>query len=595
MNRSDEVISKRVGAVYVDFRGAARLFALTSQFSSDVLQPPRRHSRFQRPASPQLARRQLSHCGVRERDSGNGILNSPAGGADNTRAAGTGAARRKNLKQLTKWGTGLVMATIAAGALSLSHRATTVTAAESWVTSAPAAASYGIWTPSRFDTCTKAQHDAYFVIGPDGKKYPTWHPPIDPVTGCSFGHEHGRDPKQSVLWQTKQIQQYFYFDANRNGVMDPAEEAVAGLPFGYAAERTNEYMAAKSIPTHRHEDHVGHKVEFANGEPDLATHQMSNLPNGGVWIGKLGNGVVQNDTGARCFFLAKVHQGVTTADAFTNNLHEVFYFAACTHANRAYQQQISIAEMVPFGSPGEFSVFEPMCGRSARGTAARKVVLGVNAMNKLYPSGPGVREIITRECVEYGFLVPDGRWSGNFYEAWPGTLRVATNSGRELAGRVNLLFDVEDAARYYYPDTVKAIRGYTNTEAGPNRGFSMDLCYDMSLARAGRRARGGVCDWATKYGTIAGITWDDPRSGFRGLHRGMYFTPAVLDNATGPEVWYTDPFGTSAKTQPFPGSIRQHISQARMNYSTFIGGIPIDPRVVDRVHADGEGRVHAPN
>lgn len=52
---------------------------------------------------------------------------------------------------------------------------------------------YGIWTPSGTDTCTQAIHDSYSVVGPDGLRYPTWHPPVDPATGCTFGHEHGRD------------------------------------------------------------------------------------------------------------------------------------------------------------------------------------------------------------------------------------------------------------------------------------------------------------------------------------------------------------------------------------------------------------------
>jgi len=64
-------------------------------------------------------------------------------------------------------------------------------------------------------------------------------------------------------------------------------------------------------------DHVGHKVDFVNGEGDLATHQMSSATTGGAWVGKLGDGVVANDTGVRCYYLAKVHQGVSTADAFT--------------------------------------------------------------------------------------------------------------------------------------------------------------------------------------------------------------------------------------------------------------------------------------
>ena len=46
--------------------------------------------------------------------------------------------------------------------------------------------------------CSQALHDSIVVRGPDGNVYPTWHPPIDPATGCSFGHEHGADPRGSL-------------------------------------------------------------------------------------------------------------------------------------------------------------------------------------------------------------------------------------------------------------------------------------------------------------------------------------------------------------------------------------------------------------
>ncbi len=44
--------------------------------------------------------------------------------------------------------------------------------------------------------CSSAVHDAYTVTGPDGKRYPTWHPQQDP-SGCRFDHEHGDDPRTS--------------------------------------------------------------------------------------------------------------------------------------------------------------------------------------------------------------------------------------------------------------------------------------------------------------------------------------------------------------------------------------------------------------
>ena len=48
----------------------------------------------------------------------------------------------------------------------------------------PTSQAMGQWTPATQDTCTKEFHDTFFVIGPDGKKYPTWHPPAatDPTT-----------------------------------------------------------------------------------------------------------------------------------------------------------------------------------------------------------------------------------------------------------------------------------------------------------------------------------------------------------------------------------------------------------------------------
>ena len=44
-------------------------------------------------------------------------------------------------------------------------------------------AAMGIWVPGHADNCSAAVHDAYRTVGPDGKWYPTWHPPTDPCRG----------------------------------------------------------------------------------------------------------------------------------------------------------------------------------------------------------------------------------------------------------------------------------------------------------------------------------------------------------------------------------------------------------------------------
>lgn len=493
--------------------------------------------------------------------------------------------------------------------------------APAWVHAAPNSHAIGLWRP-RFATvngmpsCSAELHNSFFVVGPDGRKYPTWHPPtmIDPATGkeCTFGHEHGRDPKLSQLWRTAQIQRAFYFDANGSGRMDRDEQAWAGIPFGYVNEAADAWFDNNSIPSMRHEDHVGHKIEWANDETDIATHNMSTAKNTGVWVGQLGNGVMARDTGMRCFFLAKAHQGTSTPDAFRHNLHEVFYFQDCRHRNDLTQcrrrgdlstcadthpmnAKLSVAVLQAFGKAGGFTRFAPMCGLARRNDPRDFIDLGDSQHSAYYPDGPGDREIVTRDCVESGFLVSEPRFSGNPYEAWPASLAVRMANGQALVEGINLLFDVNDAARYFYPEDLKVLRGYDRQRpelAGTQMGYLQDLCYERL---AGRRARHVMCDWSTDYGNLQGIGWDHPRAAFRGLHRGMYFQPGVLRNAAGPGTWYTDPFGGRAAVAPFPGSIRQSLTARSLSYSELIQGAPIDPRVAMRWHADGKGTVHAPN
>jgi hypothetical protein len=93
------------------------------------------------------------------------------------------------------------------------HTATATTAP-----TGTASLGYGTWTPGPLDTCTKAIHDSYFVIGADGKKYATWHPAVDPATGCSFGHEHGADPRTSQADNTLPA---FGYAAEQMGMLEP--------------------------------------------------------------------------------------------------------------------------------------------------------------------------------------------------------------------------------------------------------------------------------------------------------------------------------------------------------------------------------------
>jgi hypothetical protein len=49
--------------------------------------------------------------------------------------------------------------------------------------------------PDGTPICAQWVHDRYVVHTPDGRTWPTWHPPRDPRYDCAFGHEHGSNPR----------------------------------------------------------------------------------------------------------------------------------------------------------------------------------------------------------------------------------------------------------------------------------------------------------------------------------------------------------------------------------------------------------------
>jgi hypothetical protein len=62
--------------------------------------------------------------------------------------------------------------------------------------SAAPAVPAGQQVPQPNQTCPAWVHDQYTATGPDGRRYATWHPQIDPVYWCYFRHDHGSDPSQ---------------------------------------------------------------------------------------------------------------------------------------------------------------------------------------------------------------------------------------------------------------------------------------------------------------------------------------------------------------------------------------------------------------
>lgn len=261
------------------------------------------------------------------------------------------------------------------------------------------ARAYGLWTPGALDDCTAQQHNAYSVVGPDRKLYPTWHPPIDPASGCSFGHDHGRDPSGSALYR-----------------------AVGAIPFGYANEQLEIYDPLNP----RNEDHVGHKVEWENG---------LRMDPGGDAASTLFE--------IRCDVLTKLHQGTHSKDAFTNNVHELVYHIRCTDGT-----EMHITVMAAIGDPGEFT-------RSCDGAT---VVVGP-ATPANSPSGGGQRRIPDRTCIDQFILVPVGQSSnfGVLNESWETSNAIREENGHTLAF-FNPYYQVRLPSRFHDP-TLTGITG----------------------------------------------------------------------------------------------------------------------------------------
>jgi hypothetical protein len=368
------------------------------------------------------------------------------------------------------------------------------------------ARAYGLWAPGPRDSCSKAMHDGYSTVGPDGLRYPTWHPAVDPATGCTFGHEHGRDPAESDLF-----------------------DEVGPIPFGYA----NEHLVEGGFGEHRHEDHVGHKIEWQN---DM---EMS-----------LGDGASAFLT-VRCDVLVKMHQGTHSADAFTNNMHEVVYHIRCTDGTG-----FSATLLTPIGRPGELVVG---CDRE------RHIPVGI-ATPPNSPEGGGKRAIPEAACVQESVLgSAHPHFDSALRESWEISASLRAVGGEKLAA-FNPYFQAMDPSRYYDAARRQLVR-------------PIDLCYVEALR--GRDRCEGL--------PTAPIAFDDPRSPFKGVRRFVDINGNTVRNGSGPTVWYTDALGRNGRTEPFPGSIRQWIA-AHDNEGLDLHGPVIGK---DRDY-DAPG-VHAPN
>jgi hypothetical protein len=446
----------------------------------------------------------------------------------------------------------------------------------------PNSAAMGKWTPNTtYDTCSQAFHDTFFVIGPDGKKYPTWHPPTatDPTTSktCSFGHEHGRDPRGSALWES--LRTHYAFDVNNNNTIDTAERDASGVPFGYASEQLRAYNSANGVANaNRDEDHYGYKIAWENGVARTRTV----------------NGQVQTFD-LSCDVLTVLHQETYSADSFSSNLHEVLYAIDCSRGNDApiYGGKVIVTAMVTFGNPGEFTVFQ---GNDTFSTVTFGTSQPLNSpqggteRGRVIPTGS--------DNVFAAVLVPVAQTSdfiGGVSDNWYSALSLTRSDGTELVF-VDPSFAVNLPSRYF---DVTLPDGLART---------VDLCY-LGITATGalvddpanaglivRQARGPECSGIAPNGPftprVNRVSFDDPRSVFNGCRRAVTLGTTRIVNGGGGTTWYTNPYGAAARIGSFTGDVRQYVSAVNNSTAAAIDriafGSELDPCLPG-------SNIHAPN
>jgi hypothetical protein len=245
--------------------------------------------------------------------------------------------------------------------------------------------------------CSREVHARYWTWGPDGKVYPTWHPPRDP-SGCAFGHEHGEDPRSSSLI-----------------------DEVGWIPFGYA----NEQLAPSDPARQRDEDHVGHKIGAGDGIEVHATRDPA------------------SPVIATCDALVMMHQGLHSPDAFINNLHQLSYNVRCRYADSG-AIEVRFTALLPIGHAGGFAVNE-QCDPTER---RRHDSTGQPTPGDA-PDGFGDRFIADSVCALA--VVAGSGDIGRINELWSYGLTVRGNGGLRQFEIMTFMFG-SNPARYFDPE-----------------------------------------------------------------------------------------------------------------------------------------------
>jgi hypothetical protein len=265
--------------------------------------------------------------------------------------------------------------------------------------------------------CSSQTHARYWTWGPDGKVYPTWHPARD-ASGCTFGHEHGDDPRDADLF------------------------AKTGWPaFGF----TNEQLAPSDPAKQRDEDHVGHKVSIGN---NVEVRKGSNAESGNDDSGPLT---------MTCDTLLKFHQGTHSPDALSNNLHELLYNARCKYADNGEVIETRFSALLPLGHAGAFTATQECAGNQSTEREVKPPV-PANSPDSPFP-GRLIPDAVCAAAVKAG-----DKDVLRMNEIW--IAGVFGRSGQLRKFQLFPFFFVANPSRFFDPESPDKI------------GRHLDLCYE---------------------------------------------------------------------------------------------------------------------
>lgn len=284
--------------------------------------------------------------------------------------------------------------------------------------------------PRQNGECSLEVHNRYWVKDSAGVTHPTWHPPVDPVTGCRFAHEHGDDPRLS-----------------------PNYTFAEGVPFGITHGSDGGFM--------RHEDHVGHKVVV---ETDWG------LVDGNPQNGRQPDSDDIRRTGINCDWLSKIHQGSWSRDALANNAHEYFLNLRCTDG-----VQIRLKQLVTFGPP---ELVTNICDNPSVNQA--NALSNPDKTSQAFPSGvmstSGTAVTRALDGKREFACIKNLRWKDGLEELWKSDGVIEFPGGGFL--QFSPYYVVLNPARYL--DHRWAVRG-----AADGYISSIDLCFDDNAVYRG--------------------------------------------------------------------------------------------------------------